>query len=66
MDGGRVLVTGSGGMIGRAVVRDLLDHGYRVTPVDRRPMQDEETRLVDCEDYGEVAAVMQGHAAVRR
>ena len=32
----RVFVTGGAGKAGRAVVRDLLDHGYDVVSVDLR------------------------------
>ena len=36
----RVVVTGGSGKAGRAVVRDLLEHGYEVLNVDRVPSAD--------------------------
>jgi nucleoside-diphosphate-sugar epimerase len=64
MDTPRVLVTGSDGRIGRVVVQDLRAHGYRVTPVDKYPAQRWGTKIVDCEDLGQVIGVMHGHQAV--
>ncbi|GAA4221248.1 nucleoside-diphosphate-sugar epimerase [Streptosporangium album] len=33
----KICVTGASGKLGRAVVRDLLDHGYEVVATDVRP-----------------------------
>jgi len=36
----RVAVTGGSGKAGRAIVRDLLEHGYDVLNIDLRPEHD--------------------------
>ncbi len=61
---GKVLVTGSEGRIGRAVVRELRAQGYRVTPVDRSQRQQDDTQRVDMQDLGQVLGVMHGQDAV--
>ena len=38
---GRIAVTGSSGHLGRAVVEDLLAHGYDVVGIDRTAVTDE-------------------------
>ncbi len=60
----RALVTGSEGRVGRAVVRELRDHGYGVTPADRSPQHADDTQVVDMQDLGQVLGVMQGVNAV--
>jgi nucleoside-diphosphate-sugar epimerase len=54
----RVAVTGGSGKLGRAVVRDLLDHGYDVVNLDRAPSPNPDRRAqfvrVDLSDYGQV------------
>jgi nucleoside-diphosphate-sugar epimerase len=64
MDIHKVLLTGSDGLIGRAVLPELHEHGYLVTPVDLNPVEKWGTRTVDCEDFGQVVSVMHGHDAV--
>jgi nucleoside-diphosphate-sugar epimerase len=64
MDHQKVLVTGSDGMIGAAVVQDLLARGYQVTPVDKHPRRSWGTKIVDCEDLGQVVSVLRDHQAV--
>ena len=64
MDIQKVLVTGSDGLIGRRVVLDLKEHAYQVTPVDKFPAQKWGTKIVDCEDLGQVISVMKEHDAV--
>lgn len=64
MNAKRVLVTGSAGRVGRAVVRELLDHGYQVTSVDRSSQRHEDTVAVDMQDLGQVMGVMHGVDAV--
>jgi nucleoside-diphosphate-sugar epimerase len=59
-----VLVTGSDGMVGRAVVQDLHEHGYHVTCVDKHVTRKWGTKIVDCEDLGQVVSVMSGQDAV--
>ncbi len=63
MNSGKVLVTGSAGRVGRAVVPELREHGYQVTPVDRLRNADD-TQVVDMQDLGQVTGVMRGHDAV--
>ena len=56
----RVVVTGGSGKLGRAVVRDLLDHGWHVVVLDNRPGADERAHLLraDLTDYGQVLAAL--------
>ena len=52
----RIAVTGGSGKLGRAVVRDLADHGHEVVNLDRTaPPQDApgDFVLVDLTDYGQ-------------
>ncbi len=60
MNAGKVLVTGSAGRIGRAVVSELRAHGYQVTPADRSQQHQGDTRLVDMQDLGQVLGIMHG------
>jgi nucleoside-diphosphate-sugar epimerase len=62
----RVVVTGGSGKAGRAVVRDLLDHGYDVLNADLAPDPEPVCayRRVDFQDFGEAVEVLQGHDAV--
>jgi nucleoside-diphosphate-sugar epimerase len=62
-----VIVTGGAGKAGRAVVRDLLEHGYDVVSVDlaRDPSLTEGQQLVaDLTDYGEAVDALRGADAV--
>jgi nucleoside-diphosphate-sugar epimerase len=62
-----VIVTGGAGKAGRAVVRDLLEHGYDVVSVDlaRDPNLTEGQQLVaDLTDYGEAVDALKGADAV--
>jgi nucleoside-diphosphate-sugar epimerase len=71
-DSVRVLVTGGSGHIGKYVVGDLLDHGYDVVSVDRRPPSPEQQqsqkevhfREGDTTNVGHMAGAMQGCEAV--
>jgi nucleoside-diphosphate-sugar epimerase len=56
----RVVVTGGSGKLGRACVRDLVEHGYDVLNADRVPSPDPCAPLaqVDLEDLGEVLGVL--------
>ena len=59
----RVVVTGGAGKAGRAVVRDLLEHGYDVVSIDlvRDPsLTDEQQMVVDLTDYGETVDAPAG------
>jgi nucleoside-diphosphate-sugar epimerase len=57
----RVCVTGACGKAGRAVVRDLREHGYDVVPTDiavtRRDLEDGTIRA-DLTDYGQTVEVL--------
>ena len=62
-----MIVTGGAGKAGRAVVRDLLEHGYDVVSVDlaRDPNLTEGQQLVaDLTDYGEAVDALKGADAV--
>ena len=58
----RVAVTGGSGKLGRAVVRDLAEHGYEVVLLDRVPSPDPVEGVVfvkvDLTDYGQVAQAL--------
>lgn len=58
----RICVTGASGKAGRAVVRDLLDHGYDVTATDAAP-DNREVLRADLTDYGQTVEVLQGATA---
>jgi nucleoside-diphosphate-sugar epimerase len=63
----RVVVTGGAGKAGRAVVRDLLDHGYEVASIDlvRDPnLTDGHQLIADVTDYGEMVDALKGADAV--
>ena len=63
----RIVVTGGTGKAGRAVVRDLLEHGYDVVSIDlaRDPnLTDEQQMVADVTDYGEVVDALKGADAV--
>lgn len=63
----RVCVTGASGKAGRAVVRDLLDHGYDVAATDAVPdSRDGGSKILqaDLTDYGQATEVLQDAAAV--
>src|SRR5215510_11317893 len=64
---GRICVTGASGTAGRAVVRDLLEHGYDVAPTDlAASREDLEAGMLraDLTDYGQALAALEGSAAV--
>ena len=47
----RVCVTGASGQAGRAVARDLLEHGYEVAPTDITGTRDNGVLRADLTDY---------------
>ena len=56
----RVAVTGGSGKLGRAVVADLVGHGYDVVNLDRIPSADPRSPFVkvDLADYGQTLAAL--------
>jgi nucleoside-diphosphate-sugar epimerase len=63
----RVCVTGAAGQAGRAVVRELLEHGYDVASTDVAASRDDsEAGMVraDLTDYGEALGALEGAEAV--
>ena len=61
----RVVVTGGSGLAGRAVVADLVDHGFDVTNVDLVPRDGPAPfRRVTIEDLGQVYGGLRGAEAV--
>jgi len=58
----RVLVTGGSGKLGRAVLRDLVAHGYTVLNVDQQPLSEPicPSLRLDLGNFGEVAAAIMG------
>lgn len=62
----RIVVTGGSGKAGRAVVRDLLEHGYDVLNVDIAPPKEPQGQFlnVDLTDGGQAFEVLQGADAV--
>jgi nucleoside-diphosphate-sugar epimerase len=63
----RVVVTGGAGKAGRAVVRDLIEHGYDVVSVDlaRNPeLTNGQQMVADLTDYGETVDALKGADSV--
>ena len=59
----RVVVTGGAGKAGRAVVRDLLEHGYDVVSVDLlrdQNLTEGQQLVADLTDYGETVDALKG------
>lgn len=59
---GTVMVTGGSGKLGRAVVRDLAEHGHDVVNVDVVPSRDDVAPLVraDLTDFGQALEALAG------
>ncbi|ODT22904.1 MAG: UDP-glucose 4-epimerase [Kaistia sp. SCN 65-12] len=58
-----IIVTGGSGLAGRAVVKDLVEHGYEVASVDMAPPpagQGVPFSKVDLTDYGQALAAFSG------
>jgi nucleoside-diphosphate-sugar epimerase len=63
----RICVTGAAGLAGRAVVAELREHGYDVTPTDIAvSLADREngTLRADLTDYGQAVEALAGADAV--
>ena len=62
----RVVVTGGSGKAGRAVVRDLLEHGYDILNVDLAPPAERRCPFIkaDLTRPGEVFETLRGFDAV--
>ncbi|MCY4062646.1 MAG: NAD(P)-dependent oxidoreductase [Chloroflexi bacterium] len=62
----KIVVSGGSGLAGSAVVSHLLEAGYAVVSIDRRPPPHPiaEFRLVDCEDLGQVYGACHGVDAI--
>ncbi len=65
----RTVVTGGNGKLGRAVVKDLTQHGYTVRSIDRSAAQTPvdpgvETLTIDLMDYAAVQHALEGADAV--
>jgi nucleoside-diphosphate-sugar epimerase len=64
----KIVVTGGSGKAGRAVVRDLLEHGYEVVNVDRVPSPDARSPApflpADLTDLGQTIEALDGADAV--
>jgi nucleoside-diphosphate-sugar epimerase len=58
----RVAVTGGSGKLGRACVRDLVEHGWEVVNLDRAPSPDGLAPFlsIDLTDYGQVVGALTG------
>jgi nucleoside-diphosphate-sugar epimerase len=59
-----ILVTGGSGKLGRAVIADLQQHGYRVINADRQTTEGVYTIKTDLCDLGQVYGVVSGTSAV--
>lgn len=58
-----IIVTGGSGLAGRAVVKDLVEHGYEVASIDMAPQpagQGVPFSRVDLTDYGQALAALSG------
>jgi nucleoside-diphosphate-sugar epimerase len=65
--GQRICVTGASGQAGRAVVADLREHGYDVTPTDvlvSRADREEGMLRADLTDFGQAVEALRGADAV--
>jgi nucleoside-diphosphate-sugar epimerase len=59
-----ILVTGGSGKLGRAVLADLRQHGYRVLNADRQPTEGVHTVKTDLCDLGQVYGVASRAGAI--
>jgi nucleoside-diphosphate-sugar epimerase len=61
-----IAVTGGSGKLGRAVIRELLEHGYQVTSIDQTPPDVRNCRYIRAEltDAGEAYGALKGTDAL--
>jgi nucleoside-diphosphate-sugar epimerase len=64
----KVLVTGGSGKLGRAVLRDLVAHGYDVLNIDQQALPEPicPSVRIDLTSFGEVAAAIMGGVDERK
>ena len=64
----KVLVTGGSGKLGRAVLRDLVTHGYDVLNIDQQALPEPicPSIRIDLTNFGEVAAAILGGVDERK
>jgi nucleoside-diphosphate-sugar epimerase len=64
----KVLVTGGSGKLGRAVLRDLVAHGYDVLNIDRQALPEPicPSVRIDLTNFGEVASAILGGVDERK
>jgi nucleoside-diphosphate-sugar epimerase len=62
----KIAVTGGSGKLGRVLIQDLLDHGYKVTNLDLTRAVDLKcgSRLVELTDFGQTIDALAEHDAV--
>ena len=60
----RICVTGAAGLAGRAVVRDLREHGYEVVATDIAQGPDRDVLRADLTDYGQAVEALGGRLPV--
>jgi nucleoside-diphosphate-sugar epimerase len=65
---GKVLVTGGSGKLGRAVLRDLVAHGYDVLNIDQQALPEPicPSLRIDLTNFGEVASAILGGVDERK
>lgn len=64
----KVLVTGGSGKLGRAVLRDLVEHGHDVLNIDQAPLPEPicPSVRIDLSNFGEVAGAILGGVDERK
>ena len=62
----KIIVTGGSGKAGRAVIKDLNEHGYTIRNVDTAAGRDPDapTLIADLTDYGQTVDALAGYDAV--